>query len=926
VRKSILSFVVLSMFCGLTLPTSATASEQNLTIAIQGPFTGPDAQLGLSQLNAVQFAISHFNGVFKGQYKVSLKVIDDQGDPSIVQKISPSVAKDNRIIGLIGPSYSGAAREALPLYNKTLLPTISPSASSPLLTNTSEDGVVMNTVFHRVVSNWKTGALALFENATEGVPKPRLFAIVDESDLGKEFINTVKHTATNGVEITGTTVENSPTNWTNIIAQIKASAANVVISAGYFDYGRNWADDTNILKQLRKSGYDGIFAAFGDFNYDIYNGDRSLLSIPDGVRLTFSSAPLGSINIEFAEYFAKFTGRASQFLDAEAIDATNVFLYCISKGVTTRPQMLNCIDKFDGTSIYGTRFSFNPNGEMNPSRFHSYETISGIKYFKTSYNQSRFTAQEVIERFPWHPKSLGKAQHTIQRNGGSKKELVNFESTIACVKVTNIKGDQVVAVTSAKPECPKGYKLRPNLNPLSVQDCKVKLVLIEGQLLNISSYYKRLEDLWNNENLLRTFIGQNKVPLTIVKDRFIQEASDQIVTLESIWSKYDYADKLYTACKRAGQYPRWLEIGLAIISLKNSFTKHLIPLIKANNTKYFGQVISEIEEENKSWDDPAIFQEQVDHFYAKYVTSISEEMKRRGVKFKFLTTPPTKPLWVNTKDGSNAKKVDSFILAIGEWYQIEYRRFSDAIEQDNLRNISRWIKDRKSSAIDYVNRKVTEAFGLGGTYKFIKQFPEPKPSLIINPSSEEMIHYEDLVGAWYNFEIKNIKEENFTRLAGSDDYMICRENVAKVSSLIGRFDSQMKYLREVWSSKERLDKELKLKKVSLVSYRISIDQEVHKPYLSDLYDLPPEILPLVKVNCHKSEETAIMWRDVNANIEKEIFKFRDFLAYLTLSFDKYRYTGSNSPAKKSTITCSKGGLTKKITAANPKCPDGYKRI
>ena len=212
--KSILSFVVLSMFCGLALPTSATASEQNLTIAIQGPFTGPDASFGLSQLNAVQFAISHFNEVYKGQYKVSLKVIDDQGDPSISQKISPSVAKNNRIIGLIGPSYSGAAREALPLYNKTLLPTISPSASSPLLTNTSEDGVVMNPVFHRVVSNWKTGALALFENATEGVPKPRIFVVVDESDLGKEFINTVKHKATNGVEITGTTMEKCPNNWT----------------------------------------------------------------------------------------------------------------------------------------------------------------------------------------------------------------------------------------------------------------------------------------------------------------------------------------------------------------------------------------------------------------------------------------------------------------------------------------------------------------------------------------------------------------------------------------------------------------------------------------------------------------------------------------------------------------------------------------
>jgi hypothetical protein len=30
-------------------------------------------------------------------------------------------------------------------------------------------------------------------------------------------------------------------------------------------------------------------------------------------------------------------------------------------------------------------------------------------------------------------------------------------------------------------------------------------------------------------------------------------------------------------------------------------------------------------------------------------------------------------------------------------------------------------------------------------------------------------------------------------------------------------------------------------------------------------------------------------------------------------------------AKKSTITCSKGKVTKKVTATNPKCPAGYKK-
>jgi hypothetical protein len=34
---------------------------------------------------------------------------------------------------------------------------------------------------------------------------------------------------------------------------------------------------------------------------------------------------------------------------------------------------------------------------------------------------------------------------------------------------------------------------------------------------------------------------------------------------------------------------------------------------------------------------------------------------------------------------------------------------------------------------------------------------------------------------------------------------------------------------------------------------------------------------------------------------------------------------ASAPAKKTTITCAKGKLTKKVTAVGPKCPAGYKK-
>jgi hypothetical protein len=38
-----------------------------------------------------------------------------------------------------------------------------------------------------------------------------------------------------------------------------------------------------------------------------------------------------------------------------------------------------------------------------------------------------------------------------------------------------------------------------------------------------------------------------------------------------------------------------------------------------------------------------------------------------------------------------------------------------------------------------------------------------------------------------------------------------------------------------------------------------------------------------------------------------------------------KLTQAKAPAKKTTITCFKGKLTKKVTAVSPKCPAGYKK-
>ena len=65
--------VVLTIIGVLTtlLPLSpANAIPKNVTIAFQGPLSGPESKIGIDQLNAVKFAVHHFNKRFEGEIDV----------------------------------------------------------------------------------------------------------------------------------------------------------------------------------------------------------------------------------------------------------------------------------------------------------------------------------------------------------------------------------------------------------------------------------------------------------------------------------------------------------------------------------------------------------------------------------------------------------------------------------------------------------------------------------------------------------------------------------------------------------------------------------------------------------------------------------------------------------------------------------------
>lgn len=93
--------------------------------------------------------------------------------------------------------------------------------------------------------------------------------------------------------------------------------------------------------------------------------------------MTAGTVPLSDISSSLEADFKKQMGVSSGTYAAESIDAANIFLSCIAKGVSTRANMLKCVKAYKGKSITGSTISFDKNGDVAGGPMNSFEIKGG---------------------------------------------------------------------------------------------------------------------------------------------------------------------------------------------------------------------------------------------------------------------------------------------------------------------------------------------------------------------------------------------------------------------------------------------------------------------------------------------------------------------------------------------------------------------
>ena len=343
-------------------PSASAACSSKLKIAYQGPLTGPEAALGINELNGVKFALKKFLAANKSaNVDPVVYEVDDQGDPAVAGPIAPKVAAEECVVALVGPAYSGASKVSLPVYLSAGLPIITPSATNPTLPSFGK------TIFHRAVLTDDYQGPAAARLITSKVKNAKVFLVNDASDYAVGLQKTVDITLAGrvvGKDVTPT----GTTDFSATIAKIKKSKATAVFYSGYFSQAAVF------VKQLRDSGSKAVFAG-GD---GVFNQQFAVLAgaAGEGALLT-GVAGLADVDEKIAADFKSKIGTSAGVYAVESIDATNILLSGIKAGHTNRLSLLRYVTKYQGEGLAGTSLAFDKNGDISEGGFSGFLVTGG---------------------------------------------------------------------------------------------------------------------------------------------------------------------------------------------------------------------------------------------------------------------------------------------------------------------------------------------------------------------------------------------------------------------------------------------------------------------------------------------------------------------------------------------------------------------
>ena len=323
-------------------------------IGFQGPLSGDNQQLGINEVNAAHLAVDQANAKGDLGFTVALEESDDVGAPATAPAAAAKLVQDTAVVGVIGPSFSGATKAIGKTYSEANMAFITPSASNATLQTLGF------TTFHRIIPNDSVeGTQGADWLARKGLKS--VYVIDDLSDYGKGVADTMEsELKAKGVKVTRQGVDAKTTDYAAIAQTVKSSGAGALFYGGYD------AQVALFAKALKAVSYAGVQVTGNGGKSSVFTkgaGDAG-----NGWYFTcgcLDATTAANAKDFTAAYTAKFKTPPSTY-SPEAYDATNAMIQAIKAakagGEVTRASVEKAVEGIDYKGIT-TEVKFKSDGE-----------------------------------------------------------------------------------------------------------------------------------------------------------------------------------------------------------------------------------------------------------------------------------------------------------------------------------------------------------------------------------------------------------------------------------------------------------------------------------------------------------------------------------------------------------------------------------
>ncbi|WP_199514480.1 branched-chain amino acid ABC transporter substrate-binding protein [Nucisporomicrobium flavum] len=357
--RAIGGLAVIGLVAGAAACNSSSSSDDAASgncgykLAFFGALTGSAANLGVNIEQGFELAIKQYN-TKKGSECITVAKFDSQGEPAVAPGVARNLVADKKILGIVGPPFSGESEAADPIFEEAGIPTITPSATRVSL---SANGWK---TFHRAVANDDAQGPAAANYIKDVLKAQKVFVADDQSAYGAGLADVVKKTLGSSVVATDKTeADGKQTDFSAVVQKVVSSGATAMFYGGYYQNGGL------IRKQLTAANWKGVLVG-GDGMKDPGLAKAAGNNAATGTVVTCPCSPPEKAGGTFvADYKKQWNVDAGTYSDV-AFDAANVFLAGIDAGNTTPEKLNTYLSTVNYTGIANV-YKWTATGELDPN-------------------------------------------------------------------------------------------------------------------------------------------------------------------------------------------------------------------------------------------------------------------------------------------------------------------------------------------------------------------------------------------------------------------------------------------------------------------------------------------------------------------------------------------------------------------------------